>query len=179
MPQVRISWGHGTRTRILLSGPEPVKPGDDAGWPGKELGLPESGPRSLARMGRRFLALLIDWLIGYGLAALGMSLGLISISVLSTAVLAIWFVLGVLSVRLFGFTPGQYALGGLMVIPVDNRQHVGSGRAIARGGLLLALVIPRLVHRRRRARAAGPADDDGCRSALTLLVGSCRGGRMA
>lgn len=125
-----------------LSGPEPVKPGDEADWPGRVLGLPESGPRSLARMGRRFLALLIDWLIGYGLAALGMSLGFISVSVLSTAVLGIWFVLGVLTVRLFGFTPGQYALG-LMVIPVDNRQHVGSGRAIGRG-LLLSLVIPGL-----------------------------------
>ncbi|AKK28412.1 RDD family protein [Mycobacterium sp. EPa45] len=125
-----------------LSGPEPVKPGDAADWPGRGLGLPESGPRSLARSGRRFLALLIDWLIAYGLAALGMTLGLISVSVLSTAVLGIWFVLGVLSVRLFGFTPGQYALG-LMVIPVDNRQHVGSGRAIGRG-LLLSLVIPGL-----------------------------------
>jgi hypothetical protein len=125
-----------------LSGPEPVNPGDTADWPGRTLGLPESGPRSLARSGRRFLALLIDWLIAYGLAALGMTLGLISVSVLSTAVLGIWFVLGVLSVRLFGFTPGQYALG-LMVIPVDNRQHVGSGRAIGRG-LLLSLVIPGL-----------------------------------
>jgi uncharacterized RDD family membrane protein YckC len=125
-----------------LSGPEGVRPDDEAGWPGQALGLPESGPGSLARMGRRFLALLIDWLIAYGLAALAMSLGIISIATLSTAVLAIWFVMGVLSVRLFGFTPGQYALG-LMVVPVDNRQHVGSGRAIARG-LLLSLVIPGL-----------------------------------
>lgn len=125
-----------------LSGPEPVDPGEHPGWPGQLLGLPESGPGSLARTGRRFLALLIDWLIAYGLAALAMSLGFLSIATLSTAVLAIWFVLGVLSVRLFGFTPGQYALG-LMVVPVDNRQHVGSGRAIARG-LLLSLVIPGL-----------------------------------
>ena len=63
-------------------------------------------------------------------------------STLSTAVLVIWLVLGVLSVRLFGFTPGQYALG-LMVVPVDNRLHVGTGRAIVRG-LLIALVIPPL-----------------------------------
>jgi len=125
-----------------LSGPEGVSPGDESGWPGQALGLPESGPRSLARMGRRFLALFIDWLIAYGLAALGMSLGFLSISTLSTAVLAIWFVLGALSVRLFGFTPGQYALG-LMVISVDNRLHVGIGRAAVRG-VLLALVIPGL-----------------------------------
>ena len=50
--------------------------------------------------------------------------------------------LGVVSVRLFGFTPGQFALG-LMVVPVDERQHVGFGRAIVRG-LLLAFVIPAL-----------------------------------
>ena len=125
-----------------LSGPEPLRPGDDTGYPGKRLGLPETGPRSLARMGRRFGALIIDWLISYGLAALGLSAGLISVAWLSTAILAIWFVLGVVSVRLFGFTPGQYAVS-LMVVPVDNRLHVGTGRAIGRG-LLIALVIPPL-----------------------------------
>jgi uncharacterized RDD family membrane protein YckC len=93
-------------------------------------------------MGRRIGALLIDWLIAYGLAGLIMSLGLISLQVLSTAVMVIWFVIGVASVRLFGFTPGQYALG-LIVIPVDNRQHVGLGRAVVRG-LLIALVVPPL-----------------------------------
>jgi hypothetical protein len=93
-------------------------------------------------MGRRIGALFIDWLIAYGLAALAMTFGWISVQVLSTAVLLIWFVLGAVSVRLFGFTPGQYALG-LMVIPVDNRQHVGFGRALVRS-LLIALVIPPL-----------------------------------
>ena len=37
-------------------------------------------------------------------------------------------VLGIISVRLFGFTPGQLALGWC-VSPVDNRMHVGIGRA--------------------------------------------------
>jgi hypothetical protein len=93
-------------------------------------------------MGRRIGALLIDWLIAYGLAGLILSSGLISLQVLSTAVMVIWFVIGAASVRLFGFTPGQYALG-LIVIPVDNRQHVGLGRALVRG-LLIALVVPPL-----------------------------------
>lgn len=93
-------------------------------------------------MGRRIGALFIDWLIAYGLAALAMTFGWLSVGVLSTTVLLIWFVLGAVSVRLFGFTPGQYALG-LMVIPVDNRQHVGFGRAVVRG-LLIALVVPPL-----------------------------------
>ncbi len=35
----------------------------DQRWPGERLGLPESGPRSLARPGRRIAALAIDWAI--------------------------------------------------------------------------------------------------------------------
>ncbi|MGZ6780946.1 MAG: RDD family protein, partial [Mycobacterium sp.] len=119
-----------------LSGPPPVGPGPTDrrpnDYPGQRLGLPQTGPRSLTGMGRRIGALFIDWLIAYGLAALAMTFGWISMQVLSTAVLLIWFVLGAASVRLFGFTPGQYALG-LIVIPVDNRQHVGLGRAVVRG----------------------------------------------
>jgi uncharacterized RDD family membrane protein YckC len=94
-------------------------------------------------MGRRIGALLIDWFIAYGLAALGMTFGLVSMATLSTAVLVVWFVLGAISVRLFGFTPGQLACG-LLVVSVDGRQHVGIGRAVVRG-LLIALVIPAVI----------------------------------
>ena len=104
--------------------------------------MPAPTDLSLAGFGRRVLALLIDWLIAYGLAALGMSLGWWSTAILPTAVLAIWFVLGAVSLRLFSFTPGQLALG-LMVVSVDNRQHIGIGRAAVRG-LLVALVVPSL-----------------------------------
>jgi uncharacterized RDD family membrane protein YckC len=86
--------------------------------------------------------LCIDWLVSYGLAALAMRFGLVSMPTLSTAVLVIWLVLGIVSVRLFGFTPGQLALG-LKVTSVDNRALVGSGRALVRG-LLISLVIPAL-----------------------------------
>lgn len=123
-----------------LSGPESL--GSKSGYSGEQLGLPEAGPGSIARMGRRLGALVVDWLIAYGLGGLGLSLGLVSMPFLSTAVLGAWFVLGVISVRLFGFTPGQYLLG-LRVASVDNRLHVGTGRAVGRG-LLIALVIPAL-----------------------------------
>jgi hypothetical protein len=126
-----------------LSGPEPESGLGPNDYPGERLGLPQSGSRSLARMGRRIAALFVDWLIAYGLAALAMTVGIVSLTTLSTAVLVIWFVLGAISVRLFGFTPGQYALG-LLVVPVDGRQHVGFGRAIVRG-ILIALVIPALI----------------------------------
>lgn len=125
-----------------LSGPGPLESGPPQQYPGERLGLPEHGSGSLAQLGRRLAALLVDWLLAYGLAALGTTLGLISPRLLSSAVLLIWFALGVLAVRLFGFTPGQFALG-LQVASVDERMHVGLGRAVVRG-LLIALVIPAL-----------------------------------
>ncbi|MDT5047195.1 MAG: hypothetical protein QOG75_3058, partial [Mycobacterium sp.] len=77
------------------SGWEPTGSGESQAYPGQPLGLPEYGPGSLARMGRRLVALLVDWLLAYGLAALGMTLGLIPMRMLSTAVLVIWLVLGI------------------------------------------------------------------------------------
>lgn len=109
-------------------------------YPGETLGLPKTGPGSLASMGRRLAALMIDWLIGYGLAALGLAIGILSEQMLSTAVLVIWYLLGVMALRLFGFTPGQLALG-LRVVALDDR--LGLGRVALRG-LLVALVIPAL-----------------------------------
>ena len=104
--------------------------------------MPERGPGSLAPMGRRLGALMIDWLISYGLAALCLRFGVFSEHALSTAVLVVWFLLGVVSVRLFGFTPGQLALG-LQVVTTDGRLHVGAGRAIVRG-VLVGTVVPAL-----------------------------------
>jgi hypothetical protein len=40
-------------------------PGD---WPGRGLGLPASGPRSIARLGRRIVALAIDWAVAVGVS---------------------------------------------------------------------------------------------------------------
>jgi uncharacterized RDD family membrane protein YckC len=125
-----------------LSGPGPLESAPPQRYPGERLGLPEHGPRSLAPLSRRLMALLVDWLLAYGLSALGMTFGLISPRLLSSAILAIWLVLGMLAVRLFEFTPGQFALG-LRVASIDDRLHVGVGRAAVRG-VLIALVIPAL-----------------------------------
>ena len=107
-----------------------------------------AGPGSLVGMGRRIGALLLDWFTAYGLAALSVSFGFVSSEeffgsqVGSTAVMVVWLLLGILSVRLFGFTPGQYVLG-LRVASIDHRLHVGLGRATGRG-LLVAFVVPAL-----------------------------------
>ncbi|MGV0791082.1 RDD family protein [Mycolicibacterium sp. XJ1819] len=125
--------------------------GSDTGsndYPGQRLGLPESGPGSIARFGRRIAALLIDWFIAVGLTGFAVPLGLMAPEQLQYSLnarlvtLAIWVVVGTVSVRLFGFTPGQLALG-LRVASVDHREHVGIGRALARM-LLIVPVIPAL-----------------------------------
>jgi uncharacterized RDD family membrane protein YckC len=125
-----------------MSGSESGKDVQGDEFPGQRLGLPETGPGSIARFGRRIAAVIIDWFIAYGLVGLAVAFGLLSQQAMSTAVLAVWFVLGAVSVRLFGFTPGQIALG-LRVASIDNRLHVGIGRALVRG-LLIAVVIPAL-----------------------------------
>ncbi|OMC06507.1 hypothetical protein A5735_00350 [Mycolicibacter heraklionensis] len=126
-----------------LSGPESAGPSHSDTVPGQSLGLPSSGPGSLAPMGRRMAALAVDWLAAYGLAGLGVAAGVVTPEYLATVVLGIWLVLGVAAVRLFGFTPGQYACG-LRVVPVDGPgPGVGVGRAVIRG-LLIALVVPAL-----------------------------------
>lgn len=40
----------------------------DEHWPGERLGLPSDGPRSIARLGRRVGALIIDWGVAYFLS---------------------------------------------------------------------------------------------------------------
>jgi uncharacterized RDD family membrane protein YckC len=117
-------------------------PESRSAYPGERLGLSQSGSGSLAPMGRRLAALMIDWLIAYGLAALAMAFGVYSERMLSTAVLVVWLALGVVAVRLFSFTPGQLVLG-LQVAAVDGRLPIGVGRLAVRG-LLLATVIAAL-----------------------------------
>jgi hypothetical protein len=117
-------------------------------YPGQSFGLPEQGPGSLAGLGRRLLALIVDWSIAYGLARLTVTFGLMTSQQFlygkagAALVLVVWLVLGALAVRLFQFTPGQFALG-LRVASVDKRLLVGLGRATARGARI-AFVGPAL-----------------------------------
>src|SRR4029453_798140 len=67
-------------TSPMPSGDHPGKPGpSDAGYRGKELGLPATGPGSVAGFARRLAALAIDWwsslLIARGFFRLGPAWG--------------------------------------------------------------------------------------------------------
>lgn len=126
-----------------LSGPRAAleEAGAEFGYRGEQLGLPEHGPGSIARPGRRLGALAVDWglcmLIAYGLITDGYD-G----QTTGNWALLVFLVLSVLTVGTVGFTPGK-RLFGLRVI------SVGSGRVEPLRGLvrsaLLCLAVPALI----------------------------------
>ena len=115
---------------------------EDAGSSGR-LGLPDVGPGSLARLGRRAVALVVDWAVATLIAYL-------LTSPASFAELNSWVTLGVfalenlLLVSTVGFTIGHRLLG--MQVRTLGAPDVAPG--FARGAvrtLLLCLVIPAVV----------------------------------
>ncbi|MCX3062823.1 RDD family protein [Streptomyces beihaiensis] len=125
-----------------LSGPREAleNAGADLGYRGEQLGLPEHGPGSIARPGRRIGALFVDWalcmLIAYGLVTRGYS------QATGNWALLIFFVLGVLTVGTVGFTPGK-RLFGLRVVSQSGGRP-GTGRVVLRT-FLLCLAVPALI----------------------------------
>ncbi|GAP45297.1 RDD family protein [Streptomyces azureus] len=125
-----------------LSGPRAAaeEAGADFGYRGEQLGLPEEGPGSIARPGRRLGALAVDW----GLSLL-IAYGLITQSYHEAAQIwapLIMFTLMVLTIGTVGFTPGKRLLG-LRVLALDTGR-VSPWRAVLRT-VLLFLAIPALI----------------------------------
>ena len=114
-------------------------------YPGERLGLPETGPQSVGRVGRRFVAITVDW----GISALVLMLmtGRDYLTISSTALgqmqlLGVFVALQILSIWAIGGSMGHRLLR-LYVVNV----HGGSltwWRPIVRS-VLLALVVPALV----------------------------------
>jgi uncharacterized RDD family membrane protein YckC len=109
-------------------------------WPGERLGLPESGPRSIARPGRRIAALVIDWAIASA----------ISVAFFSTAP---WQTNGFITLGLFAgiqlvfllFLNGGvgHLLLGMRVVPL-NPGRLAPWRALVRT-LLVCLFVPAVI----------------------------------
>lgn len=104
-------------------------------WAGQRLGLPESGAGSLAKVGRRALALLIDW----GLALLVAQAFAKGDSTVTLLVFGLeqWLLIATL-----GYSVGHRVLG-LQVRRLDGK-YVGLWRSLIRVGLIL-LVIPATI----------------------------------
>jgi uncharacterized RDD family membrane protein YckC len=109
-------------------------------YPGEQFGLPESGPRSVAGMGRRIAALFIDWILCTFIAATLLHSRYWTIAVFAVEV----YVLTVLT----GTTVGKRLLG-LRVARLDGKP-TGLGWTLVRTLLLLAVVPPLVTDRDRR-----------------------------
>ncbi len=128
----------------------PTAPAADAeaDYPGKVFGLPRQGPMSVAPMGRRFLALTIDWLLSMVIAVWLTHSQFWTIVVFAIEVYVF--------TALIGITVGK-RLCGIRVIRTDGRL-VGFRWALARTLLLLTVVLPLLTDFDRRGvhdRATG------------------------
>lgn len=125
-----------------LSGPRAAAEdmGIDFGYRGERLGLPESGPGSIARPGRRIAAVFVDWalcmLIAYAFLADGKG------QQAGNWALLIFFVLSLVTVGTVGCTPGKRLLG-LRVV------GEGGGRLpalrVALRSVLIVLFVPAII----------------------------------
>lgn len=111
--------------------------GFEFGYKGQRLGLPESGPGSVAGMGRRFVALFIDWLACVLIAQL-----FVSGQENPVLPLIVFFVEVALLTALMGSSFGQRILGVRVVSLSTGR--LDPMRSVVRT-LLLCLVVPALV----------------------------------
>ena len=112
-------------------------PSDRPAYPGERFGLPADGPRSVAGMGRRLGALLIDWAV---------------CTLIATALfhdqywtLVVFAVQDYLLTALTGLTLGK-RLAGIRVARLDGRP-VGLGWGLVRTLLLLTVIPPLITDR--------------------------------
>jgi uncharacterized RDD family membrane protein YckC len=114
---------------------EPSRASTD--WPGKRLGLPEAGPRSIGRFGRRLGALVVDWGIAYLL-----SFAFFRPDTFGFATLGIFGVLQVVFLLIVNGSVG-HLIFGLRVVPVVPG-YLGVWRPFVRT-ILLMLFIPAVI----------------------------------
>jgi uncharacterized RDD family membrane protein YckC len=104
-------------------------------WAGQRLGLPEHGEGSLAKVGRRILALAIDW-------ALAMIVSQAFAKADSTVTLIVFGLEQWLLIATVGYSIGHRLLG-MQVRRLDGK-YVGFWRSLIRISLIL-LVIPATI----------------------------------
>ena len=108
---------------------------DTPNWAGKRLGLPEQGAGSLAKVGRRVIALAIDW--GLSMLVAGAFFNSDNSATRGFFMLQQWLLVATL-----GSSFGHRILG-LRVVKLDGT-HVGLIPSLIRI-LLILLVIPAVI----------------------------------
>lgn len=128
-----------------LSGPKAAleSQGLDLGYPGQRLGFPESGPGSMSSVGRKAVALIIDWMTAVVIAkAFSAEVNPDDASMLALQIYAIQILF---STILSGASFGQ-RLMGIGVTSLDGKRLTVS-RVVARTALI-CLVIPAVIYDR-------------------------------
>ena len=120
---------------------------DTPDYPGKRFGLPKDGPSSVAPMGRRLIALIVDWVLCYVIAS-----GIVRHNVFTvtdahyqdanTLALLIFVVEVYLLTAISGLTVGKRLLG-LRTIRADGGRPGFTWAALRT--LLLLCVIPACI----------------------------------
>ena len=126
------SWLEGPRVRT----PEPGE------YPGRRLGLPQRGPGSIGRFGRRLVAIIVDWTICQLLAFVLFRVEPGHGGPTSFVPLVIFAVENLLLVGTLGFTVG-HRLVGLRVLSMSGRR-ASIVQALVRT-VLLCLAVPALI----------------------------------
>jgi len=108
-------------------------------WPGERLGLPNEGPGSVGRVGRRLAAIAVDWAIANVIALLA---GPYASTAQSWTTLAVFALMQVIFIPTIGGSIGHRVLG-MRVVAVAGG-WVGVWRPVLRT-LLLVLVLPALI----------------------------------
>lgn len=125
-----------------LQGPGSRNP--NAQPPGVRLGLPADGPGSVASVGRRAIAIVVDFLLCELIGTLfGFRFGQSHGDVRDFVPLMIFALENVLLVGTLGSTIGHRLLG-LRVVRVDNGALPGPVRALVRA-ILLCLLVPAVI----------------------------------
>jgi uncharacterized RDD family membrane protein YckC len=108
-------------------------------WPGERLGLPDEGPGSVGRVGRRIAAIAVDWAIANFIALLA---GPYASTAQSWTTLAVFALMQVAFIPTIGGSIGHRVLG-MRVVPLTGG-WVGLWRPVVRT-VLLVLVLPAVV----------------------------------
>ena len=134
---------------------------DTPAYPGQRFGLPVDGPLSVASMGRRLLALIIDWVLCYLIASSIVGHSVLAVNDAhyqdaSMLALLLFAVEVYLLTAVSGLTVGKRLLG-IRVIRTDGRRP-GFAWAALRTVLLFFVVPPLLSDRDLRGLHDRAAD---------------------
>jgi uncharacterized RDD family membrane protein YckC len=109
-------------------------------WPGERLGLPETGPRSIARPGRRIAALAIDWAIASAISVAFFSTGPWQ----TNGFITLGLFAGIQLVFLLVLNGGVgHLLLGMRVVPLDPGR-LAPWRVLVRT-ILVSLFVPAVI----------------------------------